>query len=151
MSGLRALAVLCFAHRPLRRSQSLQASCSLLAVMYDKYTRSSRAHLPCNSSNVYKFSHIENINTNLCSCFLLSRLVLQRLLNFVSIVCNGRVPVRDTNKGLCVCKANFKSTVVHKEKAHRLARFFIVVRSPRLELGRVHHTPLKRTRLPIPP
>ncbi len=29
--------------------------------------------------------------------------------------------------------------------------FFFVVRSPRLELGRCNHTPLKRTRLPIPP
>lgn len=28
---------------------------------------------------------------------------------------------------------------------------FLMVRSPRLELGRCNHTPLKRTRLPIPP
>ena len=43
------------------------------------------------------------------------------------------------------------SVSAKKEKARKVRAYLFVVRSPRLELGRCNHTPLKRTRLPIPP
>ena len=64
---------------------------------------------------------------------------------------------RPNNADIVACKLNnlqgeFKFGVrKKKEKARKVRAYLFVVRSPRLELGRCNHTPLKRTRLPIPP
>ena len=52
-----------------------------------------------------------------------------------------------------------RATVLHaslgvrkkRKNTNKVRAYLFVVRSPRLELGRCNHTPLKRTRLPIPP
>ncbi len=79
------------------------------------------------------------------------RLALQRLLRSQSRATDGSV--RDTNI-LFVClqsKLQVFGNRRQNKKEHLLVLLFVLVRSPRLELGRVHHTPLKRRRLPIPP
>ena len=59
--------------------------------------------------------------------------------------------VRVAQKCAVRCIAR-KPRCSHKRKnTNKVRAFFFVVRSPRLELGRCNHTPLKRTRLPIPP
>ena len=64
---------------------------------------------------------------------------------------------RPNNASIVACKlfdlqGEFKFGVRKKRKnTNKVRAFFFVVRSPRLELGRCNHTPLKRTRLPIPP
>jgi len=71
--------------------------------------------------------------------------------SLISIACNGRFRPRH-KLCLCVCIRKLQvSTVAKIKNTSHSVRVFILVRSPRLELGRVHHTPLKRTRLPIPP
>ena len=65
--------------------------------------------------------------------------------------------VRPNNASIVACKLNnlqgeFKFGVRKKRKnTNKVRAYLFVVRSPRLELGRCNHTPLKRTRLPIPP
>ena len=65
--------------------------------------------------------------------------------------------VRPNNASIVACKlfdlqGEFKFGVRKKRKnTNKVRAYFFVVRSPRLELGRCNHTPLKRTRLPIPP
>ena len=73
--------------------------------------------------------------------------------SLISIACNGRGSRPRHKLCLCVCIRKLQVSVsVQIKNTSRLVRvFFVLVRSPRLELGRVHHTPLKRTRLPIPP
>ena len=64
---------------------------------------------------------------------------------------------RPNNASIVACKLNnlqgeFKFGVRRKRKnTNKVRAYLFVVRSPRLELGRCNHTPLKRTRLPIPP
>ena len=64
---------------------------------------------------------------------------------------------RPNNASIVACKLNnlqgeFKFGVRKKRKnTNKVRAYLFVVRSPRLELGRCNHTPLKRTRLPIPP
>ena len=64
---------------------------------------------------------------------------------------------RPNNASIVACKLfNLQGGVQvrcpqKKEKARKVRAYLFVVRSPRLELGRCNHTPLKRTRLPIPP
>ena len=65
--------------------------------------------------------------------------------------------VRPNNASIVACKlfdlqGEFKFGVRRKRKnTNKVRAYLFVVRSPRLELGRCNHTPLKRTRLPIPP
>ena len=65
--------------------------------------------------------------------------------------------VRPNNASIVACKlfdlqGEFKFGVRKKRKnTNKVRAYLFVVRSPRLELGRCNHTPLKRTRLPIPP
>ena len=112
-------------------------------------------------------------NTSCCICSLcplcsisanavrlrLSSLVVYRDLSNSdcyrrSIACNGRCRPNKCKAMLC---ANFLHTSssfgdrAQKKNTSRLTRVIFMVRSPRLELGRCNHTPLKRTRLPIPP
>ena len=51
------------------------------------------------------------------------------------------------------CEVSHASLDVRKKRknTNKVRAYLFVVRSPRLELGRCNHTPLKRTRLPIPP
>ena len=64
---------------------------------------------------------------------------------------------RPNNASIVACKlfdlqGEFKFGVRKKRKnTNKVRAYLFVVRSPRLELGRCNHTPLKRTRLPIPP
>ena len=64
---------------------------------------------------------------------------------------------RPNNASIVACKlfdlqGEFKFGVRRKRKnTNKVRAYLFVVRSPRLELGRCNHTPLKRTRLPIPP
>ena len=51
------------------------------------------------------------------------------------------------------CEVSHASLGVRRKRknTNKVRAYLFVVRSPRLELGRCNHTPLKRTRLPIPP
>ena len=116
-------------------------------------------------SDCYEVNRVQRAGSRPRQCFALCR--------FLNLLSSLQCPAQTPSARLCrtLARLQISIKVQHtilravgdektwlyghaffvKEKAHRLARFFIVVRSPRLELGRVHHTPLKRTRLPIPP
>ena len=72
-----------------------------------------------------------------------------------SIACNGRCPSQQC-KHCCLQIVRFAGGVQvrcpqKRKNTNKVRAYLFVVRSPRLELGRCNHTPLKRTRLPIPP
>ena len=112
--------------------------------------------LPC---NLFAMS----VALNFRKCFALAslfacglpRLAHQRLLPKVNRV-QRTVPVPTMQALLpancSICRGSSSLGVRRKRKnTNKVRAYLFVVRSPRLELGRCNHTPLKRTRLPIPP
>ena len=147
---------------PQKKKKHEQSSClSFCGAVYAKQMGADAPRAFALTLRVYLFAM--SAAHDFCKCCALAslfacglpRLAHQRLLPKVNRV-QRTVPVPTMQALLptncSICRGSSSSVSAKKRKnTNKVRAYLFVVRSPRLELGRCNHTPLKRTRLPIPP
>ena len=121
-----------------------------------KNTNKVRAYLFVvrSTQNKWVLTHLVRCTDTACLfvCYVRCARFLQMLCACVSL-CLRSVGRSPSCAKMRRAKYRTQASVSAKKRknTNKVRAYLFVVRSPRLELGRCNHTPLKRTRLPIPP